>query len=595
MQELCVLHVTPYSGRRVGVWGHSPAVAGHGAQSGRPRPSGHHLHDRRVRRGLAGSKPARRARRVSPPGRRSNRRHGVTLRVFPNLSNRLAYHQQAFRADRPARVPPRARAVVRRGASARLPEPARRDRRRDACARPASPTCWRPTARPRTSSAGSSPSGSSMRPSGDDVTRTPAACWRHRGRAAPAAASWASRTTRIRLVPNPIDLQEFDSPAGHGRLQGAAIGLAGPLVAFLGKITPRKRVDLLIRAFAHLRTPEPRSSSPATTWARRSAARAAAREAGVGDRTPLRRAAARAPERLELLADADVVVYPSEHEIFGLVPLEALLAGTPVVVADDSGCGEVVRQRRRRPGRARHRRRAGRRHRHRAGAARDAGVNRPAAAAHEVRARFGADAVGAQLEDVVRRRHEDALSTQPRRASASSCRCATARRRSARRSRRLPPRTTAAGRVEIIVVDDGSDDGSRGDPRRRWPTCGTIRVLDGPAARRRRRGQLRRARGPLPDRRAGRSGRRARAGLAGARAGALRRPAASAPCRAATSPTGSGSLFSRVMALDLEQRYARLPDTVDHVCTGNTAYRVERAGGGGAAQRGRSATATTTT
>ena len=46
--------------------------------------------------------------------------------------------------------------------------------------------------------------------------------------------------------------------------------------------------------------------------------------------------------RLDLLADADVVVYPSADEVFGLVPLEALLCGTPVVVADDSGCGEVV-------------------------------------------------------------------------------------------------------------------------------------------------------------------------------------------------------------------------------------------------------------
>src|SRR5438477_176357 len=42
-------------------------------------------------------------------------------------------------------------------------------------------------------------------------------------------------------------------------------------------------------------------------------------------------------ERLEALADADVVAYVSEHEVFGLVPLEALLAGTPVVVGDDSG------------------------------------------------------------------------------------------------------------------------------------------------------------------------------------------------------------------------------------------------------------------
>ena len=50
----------------------------------------------------------------------------------------------------------------------------------------------------------------------------------------------------------------------------------------------------------------------------------------------------RGGERLEALADADVVVYPSRDEVFGLVAVEALLAGTPVIVADDSGCGEVV-------------------------------------------------------------------------------------------------------------------------------------------------------------------------------------------------------------------------------------------------------------
>lgn len=35
----------------------------------------------------------------------------------------------------------------------------------------------------------------------------------------------------------------------------------------------------------------------------------------------------------------------------------------------------------------------------------------------------------------------------------------------------------------------------------------------------------------------------------------------------------SASFFARVMALDLEQRYAGLPDRIDHVCTGNTVYR----------------------
>ncbi len=42
--------------------------------------------------------------------------------------------------------------------------------------------------------------------------------------------------------------------------------------------------------------------------------------------------------------DADVLVYPSVYEIFGLVPFEALLCGTPAIVTDDCGCGEIVKE-----------------------------------------------------------------------------------------------------------------------------------------------------------------------------------------------------------------------------------------------------------
>src|SRR6185436_16167317 len=100
-------------------------------------------------------------------------------------------------------------------------------------------------------------------------------------------------------------------------------------------MTPRKRLDVLVDAFAML---EPRTSRLVI----------AGNDMGAGDHARARVRSHRleervtfagllhGSERLHALADADVVVYPGEHEVFGLVAIEALLCGTPVVVADDS-------------------------------------------------------------------------------------------------------------------------------------------------------------------------------------------------------------------------------------------------------------------
>jgi glycosyltransferase involved in cell wall biosynthesis len=148
--------------------------------------------------------------------------------------------------------------------------------------------------------------------------------------------------SRIRVVANPVDLEEF-SPRPQ---KAPRAGHSAPVIAYLGKITPRKRVDTLVRAFAHLR-----AAHPAFTNARLIVAgndmgggRDVHRQAvtwGVDRHTEFP-GLLRGRDRLQLLADADVVAYASQDEVFGLVPLEAILCGTPVVVADDSGCGEVI-------------------------------------------------------------------------------------------------------------------------------------------------------------------------------------------------------------------------------------------------------------
>jgi glycosyltransferase involved in cell wall biosynthesis len=146
----------------------------------------------------------------------------------------------------------------------------------------------------------------------------------------------------IRVIPNPVDLDEFTSPVTPGTFRRRLALPSGPLVLFLGKLTPRKRLDVLTKGFARLRRSDASLVIAGNDMGAGVEARALVGALGLGRRTFFT-GLLRAAQRLEALADADVVVYPSQHEIFGLVPLEALLSGTPVIVADDSGCGEVVR------------------------------------------------------------------------------------------------------------------------------------------------------------------------------------------------------------------------------------------------------------
>jgi glycosyltransferase involved in cell wall biosynthesis len=146
---------------------------------------------------------------------------------------------------------------------------------------------------------------------------------------------------RIAVIPNPSDLGEFTVPVERGRFR-ARTGLGdGELIVFLGKLTPRKRLDVLARAFARLGRPGARLVVAGNDMGYGSELNSLIESLGIGNRTVLT-GLLTGHDRLEALADANVVVYPSKDEIFGLVPIEAVLCGTPVIVADDSGCGEVI-------------------------------------------------------------------------------------------------------------------------------------------------------------------------------------------------------------------------------------------------------------
>lgn len=148
------------------------------------------------------------------------------------------------------------------------------------------------------------------------------------------------RAERVHVIPNGIRLDDFARLPPRGGFRSAN-GLGDtPLVLFVGKITPRKGVDVLLRALARL----PASVHLAIAgnfMMNPDPIHALVRDLGIGDRVRFVGLLS-GNDKLAAYVDADVVAYPSAGEIFGLVPFEALMCGTPAVVCDDSGCGEVL-------------------------------------------------------------------------------------------------------------------------------------------------------------------------------------------------------------------------------------------------------------
>ena len=158
------------------------------------------------------------------------------------------------------------------------------------------------------------------------------------------ASAHAFRGVPTRVVPNGVDLPRLTSPprpvsevrAGWGVPPDASV------VLLLGRFGPAKGQDVLLDALpAILAHAEPvRVVFVAPDGGGRYRTRLERRIAS----TALRRfvvLAGRATDTASCYAAADVVVMPSRDEPFGLVAVEAMAAGRPLVVARAGGLPEV--------------------------------------------------------------------------------------------------------------------------------------------------------------------------------------------------------------------------------------------------------------
>jgi L-malate glycosyltransferase len=144
---------------------------------------------------------------------------------------------------------------------------------------------------------------------------------------------------RVDVIPNFVDPVEFDR-ARHGDALRQDLGGGKKVLMHISNFRPVKRVRDVVRVFAKVRETIPCVLVMVGDGPDRGAAEDEARVLGVAaDVRFLGKIDAVAP----LLAAADLYVFPSESESFGLSALEALASGVPVVAARVGGVPEVVK------------------------------------------------------------------------------------------------------------------------------------------------------------------------------------------------------------------------------------------------------------
>ncbi len=149
---------------------------------------------------------------------------------------------------------------------------------------------------------------------------------------------------KIDVAPNGVDTDPFTFPFptdAQARFRAQYAPDNAPLFFFVGRMVPEKGAHLLIDAMRYVRVEFPDARAVIAGGGSREHLVHLARWLGLRDHVTFTGFTSDATKR-RLQRVATAAVAPSLYEPFGIVALEAMAAGTPVVVSDAGGLKEIV-------------------------------------------------------------------------------------------------------------------------------------------------------------------------------------------------------------------------------------------------------------
>lgn len=142
---------------------------------------------------------------------------------------------------------------------------------------------------------------------------------------------------KVVVIPNGID---FKTPAGT-RDRGAYVRPGERLLFHLGRLVPEKGAGVLLEALSFLRDRHPVRLVIGGVGPYKAELERRVHLLGLQDRVRFAGWVSD-QEAQSLYAHSDVAVVPSTYEPFGIVALEAMAAGAPLVASDVGGLSEIV-------------------------------------------------------------------------------------------------------------------------------------------------------------------------------------------------------------------------------------------------------------